>query len=229
MPIDFQPIILSFQLALITTVLLLIISIPISSFLAYRSFRGKSIIETVVSLPLVLPPSVLGFYLLVAFSPQNFLGAFIQDNFGFQLVFSFPGLVIGSIIYSLPFMVHPLQAGFQKLPDSLREASYVLGKSRWQTLFRVLLPNLKPALLTGIVLTFAHTLGEFGVVLMIGGNIDGQTRVASIAIYDAVESLQFGTAHIYSIILIVFSFVFLLITYGLNKKLLNSVFRHGTN
>ncbi|HET8838366.1 MAG TPA: molybdate ABC transporter permease subunit [Flavobacteriaceae bacterium] len=229
MSIDLEPILLSLKLALITTVLLLIISIPISSFLAYRSFRGKPVIETIISLPLVLPPSVLGFYLLIAFSPQNFLGEFIQNNFGLQLVFSFPGLIIGSIIYSLPFMVHPLQAGFQELPLQLREASYVLGKSRFQTLFKVLLPNIKSSLLTGIVLTFAHTLGEFGVVLMIGGNIDGETRVASIAIYDAVEALNFGVAHIYSIILIVISFAILLITYGLNKKLLNSVFRHGSN
>lgn len=229
MPVDLQPILLSLELALVTTALLLVISIPISSFLAYRSFYGKPVIETFVSLPLVLPPSVLGFYLLVAFSPQNFLGEFIQHNFGFQLVFSFPGLIIGSIIYSLPFMVHPLQAGFQELPASLREASYVLGKSRFQTLFKVLLPNIKPSLLTGIVLTFAHTLGEFGVVLMIGGNIDGQTRVASIAIYDAVESLNFDLAHIYSLILIAISFGILMITYGLNKKLLNSVFRYGSN
>lgn len=229
MSIDLEPILLSLELALITTVLLLIIGIPISSFLAYRSFRGKPVIETIISLPLVLPPSVLGFYLLIAFSPQNFLGEFIQNNFGFQLVFSFPGLIIGSIIYSLPFMVHPLQAGFQELSPHLREASYVLGKSRFQTLFKVLLPNMKSSLLTGIVLTFAHTLGEFGVVLMIGGNIDGETRVASIAIYDAVEALNFGAAHIYSIILIAISFAILLITYGLNKNLLNSVFRHGSN
>lgn len=229
MTIDFEPILLSLELALITTILLLIISIPISSFLAFRSFRGKSILEALVSLPLVLPPSVLGFYLLVVFSPQNFIGEFLQHTFGVQLVFSFPGLIVGSIFYSLPFMVHPLQAGLQELPKSLREASYVLGKSKWETLFRVLLPNIKPALLSGIVLTFAHTLGEFGVVLMIGGNLEGKTRVASIAIYEAVESLEFGTAHIYSIILVVISFSILLLTYGLNKKLLKSVFRHGKN
>lgn len=229
MQIDFEPIILSLELALITTILLFIISIPIASFLAFRSFRGKPILEALVSLPLVLPPSVLGFYLLVVFSPQNFIGTFLQENFGIQLVFSFPGLVIGSIFYSLPFMVHPLQAGFQELPQNLREASYALGKSKWTTLFRVVLPNIKSSIFSGLVLTFAHTLGEFGVVLMIGGNLKGETRVASIAIYEAVESLKFGEAHVYSIILITISFSILLLTYALNKKRINTVFRHGRN
>lgn len=222
MAFNFQPLILSLELSLITTVLLLVIGIPIASFLAFRSFKGKSVIEAVVSLPLVLPPSVLGFYLLVALSPHHFVGAFFQEYFNLRLVFSFPGLVLGSLIYSLPFMIHPLQAGLQGLPSSLREASYVLGRSKKQTLFKVLLPNIKPALLTGMVLTFAHTLGEFGVVLMIGGNIEGSTKVASIAIYDSVESLDFHAAHIYSLVLIVISFVILLFAYGLNKKLFNS-------
>jgi molybdate transport system permease protein len=222
MAFDYQPLWLSIELALITTILLLAIGIPLSSFLAFRSFRFKSAIEAVISLPLVLPPSVLGFYLLIAFSPDNFLGGLLQNNFDLRLVFSFPGLVISSMIYSLPFMIHPLQAGFQGLPGNLKEASYSLGKTKWQTLFRVLIPNIKPALLTGIVLTFAHTLGEFGVVLMFGGNIEGKTRVASIAVYDEVESLHFHAAHIYSIVLLLVSFVILLIAYGLNKRLFKS-------
>ena len=222
MALDIQPLILSLELSLITTVLLLVIGIPVAAFLAFRSFPGKSVIEAVVSLPLVLPPSVLGFYLLIVFSPNHFFGQLLQQYLGLRLVFSFPGLVVGSLIYSLPFMIHPLQAGLQGLPPNLREAAYALGKSRRQTLFRVLLPNIKPALLTGMVLTFAHTLGEFGVVLMIGGNIEGSTKVASIAIYDAVESLNFHAAHIYALILIVISFVILLFAYGLNKKLFNT-------
>lgn len=222
MQFNFQPLWLSIELALITTILLLVIGIFLSYFLASRNFRFKSVIEAIISLPLVLPPSVLGFYLLIAFSPNNFLGGFLQQYFDIRLVFSFPGLVIGSIIYSLPFMIHPLQAGFQGLSTNLKEASYTLGKSKIQTLFKVLIPNIKPALLTGIILTFAHTLGEFGVVLMIGGNIDNKTRVASIAIYDSVESLHFHAAHIYSLILLLVSFVILLFAYGLNKKIFKS-------
>lgn len=221
MTVELQPLWLSIELAVITTALLLVVGIFLSSFLAFHSFLFKSVVEAIISLPLVLPPTVLGFYLLVTFSPNNAIGQFLQSYFDIQLVFSFPGLVVGSMVYSLPFMIHPLQAGFQGLPRGLREASYVLGKSKWQTLFRVLIPNIKPAMLTGVVLTFAHTLGEFGVILMIGGNIKGKTRVASMAIYNAVESLHFGTAHIYSIILLIISFVILLITYSLNKRLFN--------
>lgn len=222
MDFNFQPLILSLELSLITTALLLIVGIPIASFLAFKTFKGKSILEAIVSLPLVLPPSVLGFYLLAAFSPNNFIGKFLDSYFDLRLVFSFSGLVLGSLIYSLPFMIHPLQAGLQALPSNLREASYSLGKSRKETMFKVLLPNIKPAILTGMVLTFAHTLGEFGVVLMIGGNLEGSTKVASIAIYDAVESLDFKSAHIYSLVLIIISFVILLITYSLNKRLFNT-------
>lgn len=213
MSFQFQPIWISLELAFITTLLLLLIGIPLASLLAFRSFPLKSVVEAVISLPLVLPPSVLGFYLLIAFSPANFLGHMLQSWLNIRLVFSFQGLVIGSIIYSLPFMVHPLQAGLQSLPNSLREASYTLGKSRRETLFQVLLPNMKPSILTGIVLTFAHTLGEFGVVLMIGGNLEGKTRVASLAVYDAVESLNYGSAHVYSITLLLISFFILLLTY----------------
>ncbi|MCO5236155.1 MAG: molybdate ABC transporter permease subunit [Chitinophagaceae bacterium] len=219
MSLSFEPIALSLELALITTVLLLIFGIPLAALLAFRSFRLKSVAEAVISLPLVLPPSVLGFYLLVAFSPGNFFGRFLDYWFDIRLVFSFPGLVIGSVIYSLPFMIHPLQAGFQSLPANLKEASYTLGKNRRQTLLYVLLPNIKPAILTGIVLTFAHTMGEFGVVLMIGGNLEGKTKVASIAIYDAVESLDYHSAHIYSLILLLISFGILLFTYRLNRKI----------
>lgn len=223
MVVDYQPLWLSLELALVTTALLLIICIPLASFLAFHSFRLKAAVEAIVSLPLVLPPSVLGFYLLIAFSPHNAFGSFLQSFFNIRLVFSFPGLVAGSILYSLPFMVHPIQAGLQSLPSSLKEASYTLGKSRRQTLFGVLLPNIRPAILTGIVLSFAHTIGEFGVVLMIGGNIEGKTRVASIAVYDQVESLHYHAAHVYSLILLVVSFVILLLVYALNRRLLKTL------
>lgn len=221
MAFDYTPLLLSLELALITTVLLLFIGIPVAAFLATRVFRFKPVIEAVISLPLVLPPSVLGFYLLVAFSPAHAFGGFLESAFNLRLVFSFPGLVVGSMIYSLPFMVHPLQAGIRSLPPSLKEASYTLGKSRLQTLFHVLLPNIKPALLTGTILTFAHTIGEFGVVLMIGGNLEGKTKVASIAIYDEVESLHYHAAHVYSLILLALSFGILLWVYGMHKRLLN--------
>jgi molybdate transport system permease protein len=187
---DWEPLLLTFKLALVTTLLLLVISIPIAYWLAYTKSRIKPLLETLVSMPLVLPPTVLGFYLLMAFSPANAFGNWLNDNLGIQLIFSFEGLVLASVFYSLPFMVHPIQAGFSNLPSTIAEASYVLGKSKITTLYRILLPNIKPSLLTGIVLAFAHTIGEFGVVLMIGGNIPGKTKVASIAIYDEVEALR---------------------------------------
>ncbi len=213
---DWQPLILTFKLALITTFVLLIISIPLAYWLAYSKFRIKTIVETLVSMPLVLPPTVLGFYLLIAFSPANSFGSFLADTLGIKLIFSFGGLVLASVIYSLPFMVHPIQAGLSNLDPAIAEASYVLGKSRATTLFKVLLPNIKPSLLTGIVLAFAHTIGEFGVVLMIGGNIPGRTKVASIAIYDEVESLNYNNANWYSLILFAVTFIILLFVYVIN-------------
>lgn len=216
--LDWSPIILTLQLALITTVILLVISIPLAYWIANTTSRIKPIIEAIVSLPLVLPPTVLGFYLLIAFSPESAVGSFLNDVFGLKLAFSFSGLVIGSIIYSLPFMVQPLQAGFASLPTSLSEASFVLGKSKYQTITKVLIPNIKKSILTGIVLTFAHTVGEFGVVLMIGGNIPNQTKVVSIAIYDEVESLNYSTAHVYSGILLAVTFAILLLVYINNNR-----------
>ena len=211
------PLILTFQLALITTAILLLISIPLAYWLAYSRFRFKPLAEALISMPLVLPPTVLGFYLLLAFSPNSSVGTFLNDQLGLQLAFSFEGLVIASLIYSLPFMVQPIAAGFAQLPPSLKEASYVLGKSRWQTLLAVLLPNIKGSILTGTVLAFAHTIGEFGVVLMIGGSIPGQTKVASIAIYEEVEAMNYAAANTYSAFLFVLSFCILLLVYGFNK------------
>lgn len=211
--IDLSPLILTFKLALITTILLFLLSIPLAYWLAYSKSRIKPVVETLVSMPLVLPPTVLGFYLLVAFGPSTAIGTWFQEYLDLKLVFSFEGLVLASIIYSMPFMVHPIQSGFKSLPTSLIEAAYTLGKSKWNVLTRVLLPNIKTSLLTGIVLAFAHTIGEFGVVLMIGGNIPDKTRVASIAIYDEVEALNYAAANQYSIILFAITFIILFMVY----------------
>ena len=213
---NWEPLILTFKLALVTTVLLLVVCIPLAYWLAFSRSRIKPVVETLVSMPLVLPPTVLGFYFLVAFSPGNAFGSWLEEWLGLQLVFSFPGLVLASIIYSLPFMVHPIQSGLSGLSPSLKEASYVMGKSRLTTLWKVLLPNIRPSLLTGIVLAFAHTVGAFGVVLMIGGNIPGQTKVASIAIYDEVEALNYGAANFYSAVLFTITFCILLLVYLVN-------------
>lgn len=223
MQIDWQPFLLTLQLALATTFILLIIGVPLAAFLAFTRFRYKAIPEAIIGLPLVLPPSVMGFYLLVLLSPASALGQWLFAWFNIRLLFTFSGLVVGSVIYSLPFMVQPVQAGLQSLPVSLRHASYTLGKSRWQTFIQVLLPNIKPSLLTGIVLSFAHTVGEFGLVLMIGGNLPGKTQTASIAIYDEVESLNYQTAHVYAAMLLLFSFVILLLVYSTRKRLQGSI------
>lgn len=220
---DWQPLLLTFRLAAITTLVLCLVGIPFAWWLASTRIRFKPFVEALVSMPLVLPPSVLGFYLLLAFSPQSWFGHFLDQTAGLKLAFSFEGLVLGSIIFSFPFLVHPVQSGFQSLPSSLSEAAYTLGKSRWQTFIHVLLPNIRPSLLAGIVLSFAHTIGEFGVVLMIGGNLPGETRVASIAIYDEVESLNYAAANFYALVLFAISFLLLLIVYWLNKRLLTRI------
>ncbi|RJF95167.1 molybdate ABC transporter permease subunit [Noviherbaspirillum saxi] len=219
---DWEPLLLTFRLAALTTLILLVIGIPLAYWVANTRTRFKPVIETLISMPLVLPPSVLGFYLLLAFSPQNAFGQWLEQWFHVRLVFSFAGLVIGSVIFSLPFMVHPIQAGLQALPASLMEASRTLGKSDTITLLRVLLPNIKPALLSGVVLSFAHTVGEFGVILMIGGNIPGVTKVASIAIYDEVESLNYAAANFYAAVLFTVTFAILLTVYIVNKKLVKA-------
>jgi molybdate transport system permease protein len=217
--IELSPLWLTFKLAFFTTLILFFVAIPLANWLASKKNIFKTIAEVIVSMPLVLPPTVIGFYMLLAFSPGNAFGEFLEKYFSVQLVFSFEGLLIASIIYSLPFMVHPIQSGLSSLSPSLKEASYSLGKTKWQTLIKVLLPNIKSSLLTGIVLTFAHTVGEFGVVLMIGGNIPSKTRTASVAIYDEVEAFNYHNANVYAVILIVLSFVILFIMYLVNRKI----------
>ncbi|WP_028981704.1 molybdate ABC transporter permease subunit [Sporocytophaga myxococcoides] len=218
MDYNWQPLLLSLKLSLITTLLLFVIGVPLAYWLSKSKSSLKPLWESLISLPLVLPPSVLGFYLLLAFSPNSILGKFLKNYFDLNLIFSFEGLVIASVIYSLPFMVHPVQSGFQSLPASLQEAAYTLGISPLNTFIRVLLPNIRPSLLSGIVLSFAHTVGEFGVVLMIGGSIPGVTRVASIAIYEEVDSMHYDVADFYAKVLILASFIILFLLFLVNKK-----------
>ncbi|MEP7128697.1 MAG: molybdate ABC transporter permease subunit [Chitinophagales bacterium] len=217
--IDLSPFWLTAKLAFITTILLFIISVPIANWLAHGKSKFKTVIEALVSMPLVLPPSVLGFYLLLAFSPQNSFGKFLENYFDIRLVFTFPGLVICSVIYSLPFMIHPIQSGLKNISPTIREASLTLGKSKFTTLMKVLLPNIRASVISGLVLTFAHTIGEFGVVLMVGGSIPGQTKVISIAVYDEVQSMNYHAANIYAAILFAFSFLILLTVYLVNNRL----------
>lgn len=215
---DFSPFLLSFKLALISTLILFILCVPLAYFMARVKFGFKPVLEAIITLPLVLPPSVLGFYMLVFLSPYSPLGGFFEKYFDIRLVFNFTGLVIASCIYSLPFMFAPILSGFKSLSNSLIEASYSLGKGKIYTLLKIALPNIKPSLLTAIIVSFAHTLGEFGVVLMIGGSIRGETKVASIAIYDAVELLDYKLAHVYSAIMLLISFSVLFAVYFLNHK-----------
>lgn len=212
------PILLTFKLALITTIVLLVISIPLAYYLAFSKNKVNILISTICNLPLVLPPSVLGFYLLVAFNPDSYLGSFLSNIFGLELVFSFEGLIVGSVIFSLPFMLNPIQAGFENVPKNLIFTSYTFGKKTWEIVCYVLLPYIKRQVLVGVVMSFAHTIGEFGVVLMIGGNIPNKTRVASIAIYNEVEALNYQTAHFYALILLVVSFLIVLVMNAVNKK-----------
>ncbi len=214
---DLSPIWLTLKLASITTLLLLLVGLPLAWWLSKRRSIFKIILEAIITMPLVLPPSVLGFYLLIAFSPQHGVGKWLLNTFNIQFVFSFQGLVLASVIYSMPFMIGPIKSALQQLPASLAQASYTLGKSERETFLSVLLPNIKPSLLTAIVLTFAHTLGEFGVVLMIGGNIPNVTRVASIAVYDSVENMDYSTANVYSLILFSITFVMVIGVFIFNK------------
>lgn len=218
--VDWGPILLSLELAGATTLILLLFSVPFAWWLSRLPDRVRHPVQALVSMPLVLPPSVIGFYLLLSFSPAYVAGRLLRGILGFDLAFTFAGLVVGSVIFSLPFMVNPVLSGFDALPRSLAEASYVLGKSPLQTLRLVLLPNLRPALLGGTALTFAHTMGEFGVVLMIGGKIPGETRVASIAVYDEVEKLDFAAANAYALVLFALSFLLLLALFAVNRRLL---------
>lgn len=206
------------KLAFWTTLILFFIGVPIAYFLTYCKFKINAFIEALISMPMVLPPTVIGYYILVAYSPQHAFGGWLESFLNVRLAFSFEGILIASILFGLPFMVQPLQNGLMQLPDSLREASYTLGKSKTTTFFRVLLPNIKPSVITAIALTFAHSIGEFGIVLMVGGNMPGETRVASIAIYDEVQSMNYHKANQYALILFLASLVILTVIYSVKQK-----------
>lgn len=214
--LDFTPFILSFKLAGITTFILFVVALPLAWFLSQTKSKAKPFLEALSALPIVLPPSVLGFYLLVVLSQSSPIGTFFKDYFDIDWLFNFSGLVIASCFYSFPFMLQPLQGGFESLNKNMLEASYIAGKSQMRTLLSVALPNSKPALLTAIIITFAHTVGEFGVVLMVGGSIPNETKVASVAIYEMVEIMDYNAAHIYSAIMVGLSFLVLFGVYLFN-------------
>ena len=216
--LDFAPFILSFKLAGLTTLILFIISVPLAWWLSQTKSKAKPFFEALTALPIVLPPSVLGFYILVSLSQNSPVGAFFNEYFDIALVFNFTGLVVASCFYSLPFMVQPLQGGFESINKNMLEASYIAGKSKLVTIIKVALPNIKPAVLTAIIITVAHTVGEFGVVLMVGGSIPEETKVASVAIYEMVEIMDYESAHIYSAIMVIISFLVLLSVYTFNGR-----------
>lgn len=205
-----------------TTLILFVTGLPIAYLLAYRRFWLKSLLEALISMPMVLPPTVLGFYMLVAYSPQHAFGGFLEKYFDLRLAFSFEGVLLASVVFSLPFMIQPLQNGFMAIPASLREASYTLGKSEITTFIRVLIPNMIPGIVTALAMTFAHCIGEFGVVIMVGGNMPGETRVASIAIYDEVQAMNYDMANQYSFVLFIISLLILTLVYSYPRPLKGS-------
>jgi molybdate transport system permease protein len=216
---NWQAMILTLQLAGLTALILLAVGIPIAYWLTYSRRRWKFLVEAVVALPLILPPTVLGFYILVAVGPKSPLGQWYQIIVGHPLVFTFEGLLFASVLYSLPFAVQPFSAAFGAVDPKLVEASWTLGVSRFGTFFRVTIPLSVAGVVTGIVLSFAHTLGEFGVVLMVGGNIPGVTRTVSLDIYDEVQALNYAAAGQTALVLLIFSFVVLSIVYAVNRNL----------
>jgi len=216
--VNWTAILTSLELAFVTTVVLMLIGTPLAYWLAFTNKRWSFLVESVVALPLILPPTVLGFYVLVALGPRSPVGRAYEQVFGSTLPFTFEGLVIASTLYSLPFAVQPVVAAFTSVNRRLIEASWTLGVSRWGTFRRVIIPQSIAGLLTGAVLSFAHTIGEFGVVLMVGGNIEGQTRTVSIAIYDDVQALNYGQANATALLLLAFSFIILATVYSLNRK-----------
>jgi molybdate transport system permease protein len=218
MAIDWQTLWLTLELAFVVSVLLLLVSLPISYWIAFSRWRGKFLIEALVAMPIVLPPTVLGFYVLVALGPRSPLGRYWILLTGHTLAFTFSGLVIGSVIYSLPFAVQPVAASFAAVDRKLIAASATLGASPARTFSRVIAPLSMPGLITGVALSFAHTMGEFGVVLMVGGNIPGVTRTVSIDIYDRVQASDYVGANATALVLLVLCFMLLAVVYGLNRK-----------
>lgn len=218
MAIDWQTLWLTLQLAVTVSVILLVLGLPLAYWIAFSGWRGKFLIEAVIALPIVLPPTVLGFYVLVALGPRSPLGRWWISLTGHTLAFTFSGLVIGSILYSLPFAVQPFAASFSAVDRKLIAASATLGASRLKTFFHLTAPLSISGLITGVALAFAHTMGEFGVVLMVGGNIPGVTRTVSIDIYDRVQASDYTGANQTALVLLVLCFVLLTVIYGMNRK-----------
>jgi molybdate transport system permease protein len=218
MTFDWQTFWLTIELAVTVSLILLVVGLPVAHWIAFSNWRWKFLVEAAVGLPIVLPPTVLGFYVLVALGPRSPLGRWWISLTGHSLAFTFSGLVIGSILYSLPFAVQPFAASFAGVDQKLITASAVLGASRIRTFFRVILPLSIPGILTGATLSFAHTMGEFGVVLMVGGNIQGVTRTISIDIYDRVQAADYAGANDTALVLLVLSFALLAVIYGMNRK-----------
>jgi molybdate transport system permease protein len=215
---NWEAVALTAKLAGLVCAILLIIAMPLAGWIAYSRWRWKFLVESVVALPLVLPPTVLGFYALVAMGARSPLGRLYQSWTGHGLAFTFEGLVMASVLYSLPFAVQPMTASFAQVDRRLLDASFILGASRLRTFRRIILPLSIPGVITAAVLSFAHTVGEFGVVLMVGGNIPGATRTVSIAIYDDVEALRYASANQTALALLVFSFLVLSAVYAINRK-----------
>ena len=217
--IDPSPIATTLKVAFFTTVILLIIGVPIAWRLARMQSRWKVLFEALVALPLVLPPTVLGFYMLIMMNPHGYLADFLR-LFGHngQLTFTFAGLVVGSVFYSLPFAVQPLMHAFEQVPQALIDAAKTLRANGLSLFWQIIVPLSRRGFLTAATLAFAHTVGEFGVVLMVGGNIPGETRMVSVAIFDHVESLEYAQGHVLSAIMLIFAFIVLLTVYGLNRR-----------
>jgi molybdate transport system permease protein len=214
---DWTALWLTARLSFVTACVLLVIGVPLAWWLAATTWRGRIFIEAVVALPIVLPPTVIGFYVLLALGPKSPLGRWIEALTGHYLPFTFPGLVVASVLYSLPFAVQPFTAGFRAVNRELLEAAWNVGATKWRAFLRITVPLAWPGLLSGMVLSFAHTLGEFGVVLMVGGNIPGVSRTVSISIYDSVQSLDYESAGRTSAVLLLISFVVLSATYALQR------------
>ncbi|GAB1040847.1 MULTISPECIES: molybdate ABC transporter permease subunit [Shewanella] len=216
---DWQSLWLSVKLAAISVLVLLPLAILLSRLLAYREFRGKSWVEALIMVPLVLPPTVIGYYLLVGLGSESWLGQWLQQTLGVQLVFHFSGLVVASVLVNIPFAVQPIQRAFEAIPQDVRDACACCGMSRTKQLFKVELPLVWPGILTALVLCFSHVLGEFGVVLMMGGSIAGETKTISIAIYDSVQAFDFASAGTMSLVLLLFAITTLALTTGLSRRL----------
>jgi molybdate transport system permease protein len=220
---DFVPLYLSIKLACVSTCILIILAAPLAYVLAYSRFAGKSFLEALINLPMALPPTVVGFYLLVVMGPKGTVGRIWETVTGFPLLFTFLGIAIASMVYSLPFAIQPMKAAFEKIDGRLLESAYVLGLSRFSTFIRVIIPNSVAGIAASAILVFIHSMGAFGVLLMVGGSIPGETKVASIAIYEAVEALNYREAGLMSLTLVPISYTFLLLINRLNRSK-----RHGT-